>query len=89
MSQNDILLDPAVTCGGTGQCEDCEDDCQLYPETYAYGNKLFNIKDDPREEHDLYDQHPEVRRFRAVVYPSNVLADEGSIEECDIRFILL
>lgn len=58
--QSDELLDPEVTCGGTVECVDCVGSCQLSPETYAYGNKLFNVKDDPREEHDLYDQYPEV-----------------------------
>lgn len=49
-----------VTCGGTGECQDCLDLCQFHSDTYAYGDKLFNLKDDPREKHDLYDQHPEV-----------------------------
>lgn len=52
-----------VTCGGAVECEDCVDSCQLSPETYAYGNKLFNLGDDPREEHDLFDQYPEVKRL--------------------------
>lgn len=52
-----------MTCGGTAECEDCVDSCQLSPETYAYGNKLFNLGDDPREEHDLFDQYPEVKRL--------------------------
>lgn len=58
--QNDELLNPDVTCGGTGECQDCLDLCQFYPDTYAHGDKLYNLRNDPREEHDLYDQYPEV-----------------------------
>lgn len=59
--QSDRLLDPEVTCSGTGECQDCIDLCQFYEDTYDYGSRLYNLKDDPREEHDLYDQYPEVR----------------------------
>eukprot|EP00903_Cladosiphon_okamuranus_P014415 g13381.t1 len=61
--QNDELLNPDVTCGGTGECEDCMDMCQSYPDTYGHSDKLYNLRNDPREEHDLYDKYPEIAKY--------------------------
>lgn len=63
--QRDDLLDSQVACGvGNMECQDCIDECQFGSEDYPVSDRLYNVKDDPREEHDLYDQYPEVKKLR-------------------------
>lgn len=60
--QSDDLLNSEVSCGtGSNECQDCIDLCQNDSESYPVSDRLYNLKDDPREEHDLYDQYPEVK----------------------------
>ncbi|CAB1108130.1 unnamed protein product [Ectocarpus sp. CCAP 1310/34] len=61
--ESDHLLDSEVSCGvGNMECQDCIDLCQLGSEDYPVSDLLYNVKDDPREEHDLYDQYPEIAK---------------------------
>lgn len=62
-SIQDPLVNHNLTCQGMGTCSSCGQSCL---NSVNYTDWLFDLESDPREEHNLIEDMPEVRAWSLV-----------------------